>query len=203
MEVIRPSVSPGRRFCPSCGEALAGDPRFCPSCGTDVHSVAAIASPERRVEYQGTAEDSVVPTPPPSPRQGRPWGMFIPLVAAGLVIILLAGWLVSMNGSLNRTKTALRAEQSRVTKLNGKVSSLSTQVDGLKSEKNTLQTQNSSLDAALVDCKEAANKGLTAFNVLIQALRGTASLYDFRTTTNEADRALSLCRTEANSNGAI
>lgn len=203
MEVIRPSVSPGHRFCPSCGEGLAGDPRFCPSCGTDIRSVAAIAPLERRVEHQPIAGDSVVPTPPPSSRHGRPWGMIIPLVAAGLVIVLLAGWLVSMNGRLNRTKTALQAEQSHVTKLNGKVSSLSTQVDDLKSQKSTLETQVSSLNAALADCKEAANTGLTAFNVFIEFFRGTASLYDLRTSTNEADRALSVCRTEARSNGAL
>jgi peptidoglycan hydrolase CwlO-like protein len=129
--------------------------------------------------------------------------MIIPIVAAGLVIILLAGWLVSMNGRLNRTKTALQAEQSHVTKLNGKVSSLSSQVDDLTTEENTLQNQNDSLEAALVDCKQAANKATATFKVFIQGILGNASLYDFRTAVNEADRALSLCRTEANSNGAI
>jgi len=203
MEVIRPSVSPGHRYCPSCGEGLAGDSRFCPSCGTDVRSVAAIAPPERRLEHQPIAGSSVFPTPPPSSRQVKPWGMIIPLVAAGLVIVLLAGWLVSMNGRLNSTKTALQAEHSHVTKLNGKVSSLSTQVDGLKGQKSTLEIQVSSLNAALADCKEAANTGLTAFRVLVDYFRGTASLYDFRTSANEADRALSVCRTEARTNGAI
>jgi len=202
MEVIRPRVSPGR-FCPSCGEALAGDPRFCPSCGTDVRPGAAVGFLERRVEQQGIAGDQVVRTAPPSPRKRSPWGVIIPLVAAGLVIILLAGWLVSMNGRLNRTKTALEAEQSHVTKLNGKVSSLRTQVDDLTAEEDTLQTQNDSLQAALIDCKQAANKAITTFRVFLQATIGRASVYDFRTSANEADRALSLCRTEANSNGAI
>lgn len=202
MEVIRPRVSPGR-FCPSCGEALAGDPRFCPSCGTDVRSGAAVGFLGRRVEQQSIAGDQVVPTAPPSPRKRSPWGMMVPLVVAGLVIILLAGWLVSMNGRLSRTKTALQAEQSRVTKLNGKVSSLSTQVDDLTTEEDTLRTQNDSLQAALVDCKQAANKATTTFRIFIQASLGTASVYDFRTAVREADRALSLCRTEANSNGAI
>jgi uncharacterized membrane protein YvbJ len=202
MEVIRPRVSPGQ-FCPSCGEALGGDPRFCPSCGTDVRSAATMGFLERRVEQQSIASDPVVPTSRPSPRKRPPWGMIIPIVAAGLVIILLAGWLVSMNGRLNHTKTALQAEQSQVTKLNGKVSSLSSQVDDLTAEENTLQNQNDSLKAALVDCKQAANKATATFKVFIQGILGNASLYDFRTTVNEADRALSLCRTEANSNGAI
>jgi hypothetical protein len=203
MEVIHPSVRPGHQFCPSCGEALAGDPRFCPSCGTDVRSAPAIAPPERRLEHQPIAGDSAFPTPPPSSRQGRPWGMIIPLVAAGLVIVLLAGWLVSMNGRLNSTKTALQAEQSHVTRLNGKVSSLSTQIDGLKGQKSTLETQVSSLNGALVDCKEAANTGLTAYNVFVKFFRGTASVYDLRTAVDEANRALSVCRTEARTNGAI
>jgi hypothetical protein len=203
MEVIHPSVRPRHQFCPSCGEALAGDPRFCPSCGTDVRSSPAIAPPERRLEHQPIAGDSAFPTPPPSSRQGRPWGMIIPLVAAGLVIVLLAGWLVSMNGRLNSTKTALQAEQSHVTRLNGKVSSLSTQIDGLKGQKSTLETQVSSLNGALVDCKEAANTGLTAYNVFVKFFRGTASVYDLRTAVDEANRALSVCRTEARTNGAI
>jgi chromosome segregation ATPase len=130
-------------------------------------------------------------------------GVIIPLVAAGLVIVLLAGWLVSMNGRLNSTKTALQAEQSHVTRLNGKVSSLSTQIDGLKGQKSTLETQVSSLNGALVDCKEAANTGLTAYNVFVKFFRGTASVYDLRTAVDEANRALSVCRTEARTNGAI
>jgi hypothetical protein len=203
MEVIRPSVSPGHRFCPSCGEVLAGDPRFCASCGTDVRSVAAIAPPERRLEPQGTIGDSVVAAAPPSSRPSKPWSLIVPLIAAGLVILLLAGWLFSVNGHLSNTKAALAGEKSRNTKLNGRISSLNTQVSGLKSEKSNLQTQNSSLSSAMSDCQDAANKGLTAFSAFQEFLRGTASVYDVLTTEKEANRSLSVCRTEARTNGAI
>ena len=93
MEVIRPSVSPARRFCPSCRAPLAGVPRFCPSCGTDVRSVAAIAPPERRLDPQGAMGDSVVAAAAPSSRPSKPWNLIVPLIAAGLVILSLAVWL--------------------------------------------------------------------------------------------------------------
>ena len=203
MEVIHPSVSPGHRFCPSCGEALAGDPRFCASCGTDVRSVATIVPPERRLDPQGTMGDSVVAAALPSARPSKPWSLIVPLIASGLVFVLLAGWLFLVNGHLSSTRAALAAGKSRVTKLNERISSLNTQVSGLKSEKSNLQTQNASLNSAMTDCRDAANQGLTAFRAFQEFLRGTASLYDVLTTTKEADRALSVCRTEANSNGAI
>jgi hypothetical protein len=202
MEVIHPSVRPGHQFCPSCGEALAGDPRFCPSCGTDVRSVAAIVPPERRLEPQGTIGDSVLAAPPSS-RPGKPWSLIVPLIAAGLVIVLLAGWLLLVNGHLSNTRAALAGEKSRVTKLNDRISSLNTQVSGLKNEKSNLQTQNSSLKSALTDCKDAANKVLAAFKAFDEFLRGTTSFSDAVTAGRESDRALLMCRTEARTNGAI
>lgn len=117
MEVIHPSVSPGRRFCPSCHETLAGDLRFCPSCGTDVRSVAAIVPPERRLDPQGAIAGPVVAATPPSSRPGKPWSLIVPLVAAGLVLVLLAAWLFSVNGHLSNTTEELASEKSRVTKL--------------------------------------------------------------------------------------
>jgi hypothetical protein len=204
MEVIHPSVSPSHRFCPSCGEVLAGDPRFCASCGTDVRSVAAIVPPERRLEPQGTIGDSVVAAAPPTSRPSKPWSLIAPLIAAGLVIILLVGWLFLVNGHLSDTKAALAGEKSRVTKLNGRISSLNTQVSGLKSEKSNLQTQNSSLNSAMADCQDAASKARTAYHVFFEYFfRGTASYYDGLTAAKVADRAWSVCRTEASTNGAI
>jgi len=203
MEVIHPSVSQGRRFCPSCGETLASDPRFCPSCGTDVRSVAAIVPPERRLDPQGTVGDSIVAAAPPSSRPSKPWSLIVPLIAAGLVILLLAGWLFSVNGHLSNTRAALAGEKSRVTKLSERISSLNTQVSGLKSEKGDLQTQNSSLNSAMIDCRDAASKTREVLRVLYQAFLGNASLYDFRTAAKASNRAWSVCRTEASSNGAI
>jgi len=168
-----------------------------------VRSVAAITLPERRLEPQGTIGDSVVPGAPPSSRPSKPWSLIVPLIAAGLVIVLLAGWLLFVNGHLSDTRAALAGEKSRVTKLNDRISSLNTQVSGLKNEKSNLQTQNSSLNSAMTDCKDAANKGLTAFKAFDEFLRGTASVYDAVTAGKEADRALSVCRTEARTNGAI
>jgi hypothetical protein len=204
MEVIHPSVSPGHRFCPSCGEGLAGDPRFCPSCGTDVRSVAAIAPPEPRVEHQPIVGDSIVPSPPPSSRPSKPWSLIVPLIAAGLVVVLLSGWLFLVNSHLSDTKAALAGEKSRVTKLNGRISSLDTQVSGLKGEKSNLQTQNSSLNSAMIDCKEAASKARTAFSVFFLGyFKGTASYYDVQTAFRESNHAWSVCRTEASTNGAL
>jgi predicted nucleic acid-binding Zn ribbon protein len=203
VEVIRPSVSPGHRFCPSCGEELAGDPRFCASCGTDVRSVAAIAPPERRLESERTIGDSVLVAAPPSSRPSKPWSLIVPLIAAGLVIVLLAGWLFSTSGHLNDTRSALAAANSHITKLKGNVSSLSTQVSGLKSEKGNLQTQNSSLNSAMIDCKDAAVKARAVLNVVGAVFRGTASYYDYRATLAASNRSWSVCRTEASSNGAL
>jgi hypothetical protein len=207
MEVIHPSVSPSRRSCPSCGETLAGYPRFCPSCGTDVRSVAAIVPPERRLDPQATIGGPVVatapPTAPPSSRPSKPWSLIVPLIAAGIVILLLAGWNFSVNGHLSNTRAALAGEKSRVTKLNERISSLNTQVSGLKSEKSDLQTQNSSLTSAMIDCREAASKTRGVFRLLNQISQGNASLDDLRAAGKEANRAWFVCRTEASTNGAI
>ena len=203
MEVIHPSVSPGRRFCPSCHATLLGNPRFCPSCGTDVRSVAAIVPPERRLDPQGAIGGSAVAAAPPSSRPSKPWNLIVPLIAAGLVILLLAAWLFSVNGNLNDTKAALEGEKSRVTKLNGRISSLNTQVSKLKSEKTDLQTQNSSVTSAMLDCKDAATKIRGIFRLLNQFSRGDASLEDLRTAGKEANRAWFECRTEASTNGAL
>ena len=203
MEVIHPSVSPGRRICPSCQATLLGNPRFCPSCGTDVRSVAAIAPPERRLDPQGAMGDSVVAAAPASSRPSKPWNIIVPLIAAGLIILSLAAWLFSVNGQLSDTKAALAGEESRVTKLNGRISSLNTQVSKLKSEKNDLQTQNSSVTSAMLDCRDAAGKTRGIFRLLGQFSRGDASLEDLRAAGKEANRAWFECRTEASTNGAL
>jgi hypothetical protein len=203
MEVIHPSVSPSHRFCPACGEALVGNPRFCASCGTDVRSVGAIVPPERRLEPHGTIGDSFVATAPPSSRPGKPWSLIVPLIAAGLVIVLLGGWLFLVNGHLHDTQAALAGEKTRVTNLNERVSSLNTQISGLKSEKSQLQTQNSSLNSAMIDCKDAAIKARTVLNVVGKVFRGTASFYDYRTSLTASNRSWSVCRTEASTNGDL
>jgi hypothetical protein len=130
--------------------------------------------------------------------------LIVPLIAAGLVIVLLAGWLFLVNGYLSNTKAALAGEKSRNTKLDGRISSLNTQVSGLKSEKSNLQTQISSLNAAMIDCKDAANKARTAFSVFVKGyFHGTASYYDIQTAFRESNHAWSVCQTEANTNGAV
>ena len=203
MKVIHPSVSPGRRFCPSCHETLAGDLRFCPSCGTDVRSVAAIVPPERRLDPLGAIGGPVVAAAPPSSRPSKAWNLIVPLIAAGLVLVLLAAWLFSVNAQLGDTKAALAGEESRVTKLNGRISSLNTQVSKLKSEKSDLQTQNSSLTSAMLDCRDAASKTRGIFRLLNQISQGNASLEDLRAAGKEANRAWFECRTEASTNGAL
>ena len=108
-----------------------------------------------------------------------------------------------MNGQLSDTKAALEGEETRVTKLNGRISSLNTQVSKLKSEKTDLQTQNSSVTSAMLDCKDAATKIRGIFRLLNQFSRGDASLEDLRTAGKEANRAWFECRTEASTNGAL
>jgi uncharacterized membrane protein YvbJ len=202
MEVVRPrSATPARRFCPACGATLEGDPRFCSGCGTDLHSLAA-TTPEPRPEAQKVAPDSFAASPP-SPRQAKPWAWIIPLVAAGLAIVLLAGLFASTNGRLTDTRTSLTAAQGRANTLNDKLESSNSQVETLKGEKSSLQTENSSLRSSMVDCKDAASKARAVFAVVASAFRGTASYYDVRTAFKDSNRAWSVCRTEASSNGAI
>jgi hypothetical protein len=129
--------------------------------------------------------------------------LIVPLIAAGLVIVLLAGWLLLLNGHLSDTKAALAGEKSQVTKLNGRISSLNTQVSGLKSEKGHLQTQNSSLNSAMIDCKDAAVKARAVLSVVGAVFRGTASFYDYKATLAASNHSWSVCRTEASSNGAL
>ncbi len=180
--------------CLSCGEAFEGNPRFCPNC----------AAPQRPLEPRRTISDSFAATALPSPRaRANPWSLIIPLIAAGLVIILLAGWLVSGNGHLNHTRTALAAEQARVTNLNGQVSSLTSQVKDLTAENNDLQTQNSSLNSAMIDCKDAASKIGTVLVVVDRIFQGTASYYDFQSSVATAERSMSVCRAEAATNGSF
>jgi hypothetical protein len=168
-----------------------------------VRSVAAIVPPERRLDPQGAIGGSAVAAAPPSSRPSKPWNLIVPLIAAGLVILSLAVWLFSVNGQLSDTKAALEGEESRVTKLNGRISSLDTQVSKLKSEKTDLQTQNSSVTSAMLDCKDAATKIRGIFRLLNQISRGDASLEDLRTAGKQANRAWFECRTEASTNGAL
>ncbi|HEY3212193.1 MAG TPA: zinc ribbon domain-containing protein [Actinomycetota bacterium] len=202
MEVIHPSVNAGQRSCPSCGEALAGKPRFCPSCGTEVRSPVVIPGPQPLVEPQSNVADSPVVSKSSS-HGGKLWTMIVPLVATSLIIVLLAGSVVWLNGKLGTTKSALAGARGRVTNLNGKVSSLDSRLDTLKVEKSKLEAQNSSLTSAMVDCKDAASKTREIFRLLSQLRQGNASLDDLRAAGREADRAWFVCRTEANSNGAI
>ncbi len=203
MEVIHPSVNAGQRSCPSCGEALAGKPRFCPSCGTEVRSPVVIPGPQPRVEPQSVVADSPVVSKSSPSHGGKLWTMIVPLVATSLIIVLLAGSVVWLNGKLGTTKSALAGARGRVTNLNGKVSSLDSRLDTLKVEKSKLEAQNSSLTSAMVDCKDAASKTREIFRLLSQLRQGNASLDDLRAAGREADRAWFVCRTEANSNGAI
>lgn len=204
MEVIRPQTGPARRSCPACGEVLIGHPRFCRSCGTEVASreAGAIRTPGsdlRRPSIEPTAASA--PAPSVGPR--RPWGLIASLIGAGSVIVLLATWLVTTNGTLSDTKASLAAATSRISDLNGKVSSLASEVDSLEDEKSDLETQNSSLTTAMIDCRDAASKTRKFFRVAIQGYLGNISVPDVRTAWKESNRAWSVCQAEASSNGAI
>jgi hypothetical protein len=204
MEVTSPQIGPARRSCPACGETLIGNPRFCRSCGTEVASreADAIRTPGwdlRRPSIEPTAASA--PAPSVGPR--RPWGMIASLIGAGMVIVLLATWLVTTNGTVNDTKASLAAATSRISHLNGKVSSLTSEVDSLEDEKSDLETQNSSLTTAMTDCKDAASKTRKVIKLSIQNFLGTASVSDVRDALKESDRAWSVCQVEASSNGAI
>jgi peptidoglycan hydrolase CwlO-like protein len=129
--------------------------------------------------------------------------LITPLIAAGAVIVLLAAWLVLTNGNLDDTESTLASARSRITKLDKKVSSLSSEIESLEDEKSDLETQNSSLNSAMVDCKDAASKTRKVFSVAFKQVLGTASAYDVRTALQDADRAWSVCRAAASSNGAI
>ena len=203
MEVIHPSVNAGQRSCPSCGEALGGKPRFCPSCGTEVRSPAVIPGPQPRVEPQSVVADSPVVSQSSPSHGGKLWSMIVPLVATSLIIVLLAGSVVWLNGKLGTTKSALSGARARVTNLNGKVASLDSRLDTLKVEKSKLEAQNSSLNSAMVDCKDAASKTREIFRLVSQIRQGNASVDDLRAAGREANRAWFVCRTEASTNGAL
>jgi chromosome segregation ATPase len=129
--------------------------------------------------------------------------MIVPLVATSLIIVLLAGSVVWLNGKLGTTRSALSGARARVTNLNGKVSSLDSRLDTLKVEKSKLEAQNSSLTSAMVDCKDAASKTREIFRLVSQLRQGNASLDDLRAAGREANRAWFVCRTEAGTNGAL
>jgi hypothetical protein len=203
MEVIHPSVNPGQRSCPSCGEALAGRPRFCPSCGTDVRPPVMTLGPQPRLESQSVVGDSPAVSTSSPGRGGKTWSVTIPVIATGLIIALLAGSIVVLNGKVGAAQSSLAAARARVASLNRKVSSLDSRLETMKDEKTKLETQNSSLTSAMVDCKAAASKTRAVFRVVYQASQGKATASDYRTAAREADRAWSVCRTEASTNGAL
>ena len=203
MEVIHPSVNPGQRSCPSCGEAIAGRSRFCPSCGTEVRSPVVIPGPQPRLEPQSVVGDSLVVSKSSPSHGGKLWSVTVPLIATGLIIVLLAGSIVLLNGKLGSAKSALAGARARVTNLNGKVSSLDSRLDTLKDEKSKLEAQNSSLTSAMVDCKDAASKTREVLRVLSQVFQGKTSVSEYRTSAKEAYRDWTVCRTEASTNGAI
>jgi hypothetical protein len=53
----------------------------------------------------------------------RPWGLIIALVSASLAVVMLAGWVVSVNGRLGDTRDTLVAEQAHGRQLTAKIAS--------------------------------------------------------------------------------
>jgi multidrug resistance efflux pump len=141
--------------------------------------------------------------PPPSARPRLRWALIIPLIGAGFVIALLGGWLVLANANLDDKEASLKAAKSRTAKLDRKVESMASQIDSLEDEKTELETQNTSLNSAMIDCKDAANATRRVFRVGYQNSLGNASMQDYRNAWKDADRAWILCRAGASSNGAI
>jgi multidrug resistance efflux pump len=129
--------------------------------------------------------------------------LIIPLIAAGVVIAVLGGWLVLANVDLEDTKASLAAAKSRTVKLDRKIKSMASQIDSLEDEKTDLETQNTSLNSAMIDCKDAANSLRRVFRVGYQNSLGNASIQDYRNAWKDANRAWILCRAGATSNGAI
>ena len=202
MEVIKPrSGGLTHRSCPTCGGALDVDARVCRVCGTEVASGEA-----RTLREPGqlhALSSNPMPAPPPSARPRRRWALIIPLIAAGVVIVVLGGWLVLANIDLEDTKASLAAAKSRTAKLDRKVESMASQIDSLEDEKSELETQNTSLNSAMIDCKDAANSLRRVFRVGYRNSLGNASIQDYRNAWKDANRAWILCRAGATSNGAI
>jgi cell division protein FtsB len=144
-----------------------------------------------------------MPAPPPSARPRRRWALIISLIAAGVVIVALGGWLVLANANLDDTEGSLAAAKSRAAKLDKKVESMASQIDSLEDEKSDLETQNTSLNSAMIDCKDAANALRRVFRVGYQSSLGNASIQDYRNAWKDANRTWILCRAGASSNGAI
>jgi multidrug resistance efflux pump len=129
--------------------------------------------------------------------------LIISLIAAGVVIVVLTGWLALANANLDDTEGSLAAAKSRTAKLDRKVESMASQIDSLEDEKSELETQNTSLNSAMIDCKDAANATRRVFRVGYQNSVGTASIQEYRNAWKDANRAWILCRAAASSNGAI
>ena len=202
MDVIHPrSAGLTHRSCPTCGGALDVDARVCRICGTEIASGEARAL--REPGQLHALSDNSMPAPPPSARPRRRWALIISLIAAGAAIVVLGGWLVLANANLDDKEASLKAAKSRTAKLDRKVESLASQIDSLEDEKSDLETQNTSLNSAMIDCEDAANKSRRVLRVLFQSSVGNASLQDYRTAWTDANRAWILCRAGASSNGAI
>jgi cell division protein FtsB len=202
MEVIHPRrAGLTHRSCPTCGEALDVGARVCRVCGTEVASGEARAA--REPGQLHALSNNPMPAPPPSARPRRRWALIIPLIAAGFVIAVLGGWLVLANANLDDKEASLKAAKSRTAKLDRKVESMASQIDSLEDEKTELETQNTSLNSAMIDCKDAANATRRVFRVGYQNSIGNASIQDYRDAWKDAGRAWILCRAGASSNGAI
>src|SRR5918994_4341154 len=123
MEVIHPrSAGLTQRSCPTCGQALDVDARVCRDWGTEVASLEA-----RTLREPGqlrALSSNPMPAPPPSARPRRRWALIIPLIAAGVVIVVLGGWLVLANANLDDKEGSLAAAKSRSAKLDRKVESM-------------------------------------------------------------------------------
>ena len=202
MEVIHPrSAGLTHRSCPTCGEALDVDARVCRVCGT--HLASGEARTLREPGQLHALANNPMPAPTPSARPRRRWALIISLIAAGVVIVALGGWLVLANVDLEDTKASLAAAKSRTAKLDRNVESMASQIDSLEDEKSDLETQNTSLNSAMIDCKDAANATRRVFRVGYQSSLGNASIQDYRNAWKDANRAWILCRAGASSNGAI
>jgi hypothetical protein len=188
-----------RRFCSSCGAAFVGAPKFCPNCGAERLHPALAPTPSRA---RTTAEPAATEAPAP-PQRRRRWGLIIALVSASLAVVMLAGWVVSLNGRLGDTTDTLVAEQARGRQLTAKIASLSSDVKRLRNDKSALNRDNYALKTAAEDCRDAAIKMRGFIRLAGLLYVGKASVSDAKIAWRTAQSAMQQCQTEALSNGAF
>lgn len=116
-------------FCPNCGKKVSATADFCPYCGSKLDHSAneeERVAPEKQIEATGQPDTNHQPAPSLPNGNGKKPGKKVPLILAGVIIILLAAiaFVLGMQGSSSNSASTSEKPARTISKKNRSISSL-------------------------------------------------------------------------------